>query len=244
MATVQIAYWNAMQLGTVAATSAATNYPALRLYDFELGKMWKATSAVAQTITLTGNAQSINTLLIPDGHNLAGATVNWQYYSGSWTDVSGSPFTATSGLIRKAISAARSDASWRLVITPTTMIPQMPECYMTYLYSFEVQPQYGLTSVDKRNALKIDAVSGRSTYLRLGKSKRYLEYSIYAFDDTDLARLNNLEYHLGLAIPFFIIDHDGNEFFAELVNELDITTFNANSSKYFYSTNLQIQQVF
>ena len=228
MSNIEVGYVNVFESATVLVTSAAAGYPGYRLYDRFLGKMWQATGVEDQIISADqggGVPQAVDTLAIPAGHNLAGATLYLEYSSDNikWFKPPGVPSWGQpdNNLIFKQMSAPQSYRFWRFRIVGPSVAPMVGEIFLTLLYAFSPGAQPSITTSstygNERNVIRNRPKSGLVQFLLCGNPARFRTYFLEQCNDADLAVLQALDSAWQGTLPFLFIDHAGAVFFAELL---------------------------
>lgn len=82
MANIVLCYRNILETGTVTVTSENTSFPKYRLYDRDIGKLFKGNSTPPK-FNITDNQGAtiyeVNRLILPADHNLNGLALQLQY---------------------------------------------------------------------------------------------------------------------------------------------------------------------
>jgi hypothetical protein len=241
MQQMQVAWFNLLELSTVTVTSEASDAPAYRLYDRVFGRPWKATSTAAQTIKNNQAALGIqtDTLIIPPGHTLAGATLSWQSSNvdSGYTNLVAPWVQADSNLITK--TAPCSHVYQQLVISGASVVPQIGELLFTRLVTFTA-PDFGSRVGSRPEVSRVQLRGGSPAYVKWGTTKKALTYEIPSGRASERFQYDSWFDAWDGCKPFFIIDHLGNAFFAELMDPPEYVEKDVNS----YALSLRIQQVF
>lgn len=221
---LQVAWLNILETGTVTVSSQAVGYPAYRFYDRKIGPMWEGTSTADQTIFVDqggGSPQAVDTLIIPEGHNLAGATISWQNSTdnASWSDAV-TPFVAGSGTILKQMIAPQAKRYWRLVIHGASTAPQIAELFVTLLVTIGDPDAENTRFGKQQNVDRTESKSGVTRFSVNGRDRAILTYPFDNIPESLLATFIEWDAAWGGANPFFLIDHRGNIIFAELLDRL------------------------
>lgn len=223
MQQMQIGWINLLELAdSVTVTSADPSAPAYRLYDRLFDVPWTAINTAEQIIKVDQGTlgQEVNALVIPQDHNLAGATIMWQRATvdndGSYVNVIPPWMQAGEGLILKL--GTHSDRFQRLKITGAAAPPQMGELYLTNLHTFRA-PDFGSRRATQYNVRRNVGTGGRPSYVKLGPSYTVLSYEMPSILLEDEAFYQAWFEAWDGGKPFFMTDHTGRIFFAEILTE-------------------------
>ena len=143
---IKCAYKNILESSAVslAAGTEDSVYPLYRLYDRDIGRIFKTTAAETIEVKVdqgpTGNLAA-DRLLIPSGHNLDGMALDIKYSDNDadYYDATtqwGQPGT---GLINKSWDSA-THRYWKFIMTSPVAVPEMPELFLTQTYAWEKDP--------------------------------------------------------------------------------------------------------
>jgi hypothetical protein len=123
------------------------------------------------------------------------------------------------GLIDKPFTSPGAKHVWTLTITGGT--PELAEMYLTKELEFLRNPNYGLGQGIKKNVQRFETQSGLAHFIKLGEIKQWRDYQLTKVEATQKADLVAWEAHCEGIKSFYIEDHDGTVFFAELQGDLD-----------------------
>lgn len=233
---MKIGFVNLLEDGTVTVTSSESLYQSYRLYDRIFGRMWKATSTATQTIQVDQGAsgsQAIDALIIPAGHNLNGCNLQWQYSDNgsSWSDAVTDWAQSGSGIIVKQASASSTHRYWKLEIAGASAAPYCAEVFMTLLYTFD-PPVLGLTRKTDRIVTRQVSYTGFPHPVKQGVSKRSHNGTMIISDSTMLSNFEAFLDQRDGYKPFYIEDHNSDQYFAEFPSEPERTYMLPNASSY------------
>lgn len=243
MATIQIGYSNVLESATLITATSATNYSTDRLKDRDFGKLWICGSSSSPQhiiINQSGTAIASNCVVIPYGHTLNGLTMTLAYGSDGITFGTTSVSWTQSGTstIKQTYSSATPNY-WRFSHTSGTGTMRMPELMLTNLVSFTAQPRISDLKESKYYCVKsLESKSGISTFMSYTTSKRKMEYSMIV-GSTDKTYWENAQTYFDTYGPFFFVDHQGNNLFVELLDDLSFKPVTANK----YELNVSLQEV-
>jgi hypothetical protein len=209
------------------------------------------TSYPAHTFIVDQGASGIDncdTLVIPSGHNLNGTNVELEYSTDnvSYSDAVTNWTQTDANIIVKQASAVLNKRYWKLTIsgfTSPTMLPQLPELFMTELKTLTAVPTYGLRKINKRFVYRDETPSGKVRFFYKGAPKRYYEYTLPAAKSDDKTILEALEDECGMVKPFYFEDHEGNKMMAELTEPINyVPIAKNNAGDVLYRIDLKIME--
>lgn len=247
--TVSACYKNILETSTVtlSAGTSDSSYPLYRVYDRDIGKVFKTTAAVTTEIKVDQGASgnlAIDRLLIPSGHNLAGMTldIKWSDDDVSYT-AAVTQWTGAAGNIDKSW-ASLTHRYWKFIITSPGSIPQIPELFLTETYIFEKNPNLPLGEMDDVfNVERSQTAGGQVRFLTHGTAKRRRNYTIKAAGETQRVNITTLNTAWSGGKPFWIYDHEGTLFYCELANPIRLTQDTENLSGGLYGFTLDVLEV-
>ena len=241
MAIIQVGYSNCLESAdSITATSSATNYSTNRLKDRDFGKLWLCGSTTTpQRIVINQSTTPIaSNCLIAYKHTLDTLGLILEYGSDGVSYSTRTSWTQSGTGLIKIPYTATTPNFWRLSHTSGTGTMRIAELMLTNLVSFTAQPQQGLKESKYFCVKSLESKTGISTFLSFTTSKKNLEYSLIV-GSTDKTYWQNVQTYFDTYGPFFFIDHQGNEFIAELVDDLVFTPVSATS----YELNVKLQEV-
>ena len=220
---VIINYRNILETSEVTVSSENASFPAYRLYDRNIGKLFKGNSTPANFyITVdqcTGNFEA-DRLIIPSGHNLGGLALKLQYSTDNFVSDShdADSWTGYLGDMNRSFSA-QTKRFWRLNIASPATAPELTEMYLTKDYTFERSPVYGLIESQKKNVKREESLSGQVQLTKYGEMKRVRRYNV-----NQMSALQRYNFELWVqqwagTKCFYVIDHTGILIFMEMLNE-------------------------
>lgn len=171
--------------------------------------------------------EEINTLVIPSGHTLDGLNCQFQYSDDDslWSDAVLDWTQSGSDIIVKQFTPS-SHQYWRLYTTGSSSdieLPSLSEFYLTNTYTIVSNPKYNSireTYVSSINKIEIPSWKYDSIINNIYRKK--LEYELPFCSTTEKEKIEEIrEFCLGKK-PFFIIDHNSNEYFVELMEDIII----------------------
>lgn len=248
MAQIKILYRNILENSTVNPTNENTSYPKYRLYDRDIGKLFKGNSSAA-TWSITIDQQSsathtiypIDRLIIPSGHNLNGIGLRIQYSSDNFAgdiNTATSWTQSTTGIIDKSITS-NTQRYWRISIFDHS-IPELPELFLGKDYSFQRNPGYGSRTGKKANVMREETQSGKRRAIKLGELKNTRTYELSVIETSQKDDFETWFEHTEGLKPVYLTDEAGNVLYVELLNDLD---FSYKARNNIYSVVLEFQEV-
>jgi len=222
---VKLCYRNILETGNVSVTDQNNSYPSYRLYDRDIGKLFKGNSAGNNnqfSIIIdqgANNAIEIDRLIIPAGHSLNGLALEL-YHSNdgnNWTGAANN-WNATSGTVDVSFNATTKQY-WDLVINTNNSVPELSEMFLTKTYTFERNPNYGLEDGKKKNVLSDETQSGLVRLVKFGEPRRFRSYQLTKIGDNQKTNLESWDDHCEGIKALYLIDHQNGAFFAWLTTK-------------------------
>jgi hypothetical protein len=224
---IKIMYRNILETGTVSVTTEDTSFPKYRLYDRDIGLLFKAT-AYASPFAINvdqgaSNIYEVDRLIIPEGHNLNNLACSLRYSTDNFgsDDHEAIGWTQGDALLIDKTFTAQAKQYLKLNITAPERIIEMPECYLTKAYIFARNPSWGFGYGNKRNIAREESLSGYIQKTKWGEPRIHQRYDLTRISDAQRAALKAWDDHCEGSKSFYIEDILGTLLFAELVqNEL------------------------
>lgn len=226
---IKTCYKNILETGTVSLTAgtADTAYPLYRIYDRNIGRVFKTTSAVTTEVKVDQGASgnlAIDRLLIPSGHNLNGMTLDI-LYSDNDTDYYPAVtqwVQSGSGLIDKAWTSI-SKRYWRFKITTPASIPQITELFLSPTYEFERGDDRPGGPFDPIfNIERDESFGGQVRFLIKGDPRKQRVYRFEVVKETQKTNMSTLNDAWAGSKPFYLYDHEGIWIFGEMRTPLGL----------------------
>jgi len=216
---IKIFYKNILENGAVTVTTENTSYPKYRLYDRDIGLLFKGNSTPSQfQINIDQGVYAINPgvdkIIIPSGHNFSGKTVRLYHSLDGVTYEQILAWVMPSDRYEKDLPYTEK-RYWRFGIDSPSSAPEFSELWLGKSYEFERGPSYGYDRGMKDNINRIESKSGQSQKTIWGLERKRRRY--------DLTKISN-EQRIELEIfrtfiygkNFYIEDVEGELFFVEL----------------------------
>ena len=216
-----LAYKNLFEIGTTAVTDENASFPAVRLYDRDIGLLYKANSAPANSyITVdqgAGGTTDVSRLIIPVGHNLNGLVLKLQRSVDNFaTPIDVVTWTQGDALqISKSFAQPATTRYWRLNITCAGVTPQMPEIFLSQDVVFSYNPEYGGPIGTQYNVDRWEVEAGLVRKVKKGNPRRVYRYDWAVLADTDKTVLQAWADHLDGLKSFYLCDVAGTWVFCE-----------------------------
>jgi hypothetical protein len=229
MSKVKTAHINILEASTVTLSAGTedTDYPLARLYDRNVGRMFRPTAA--ETIEVkadqgAGSPEAVDRLLIPAGHNLSGMTLDILH---SPDDSSYTPavtqWTGADGLIVKSWQPLQK-RYWKFRITSPSSVPELAELFLTSSYEWARNPSRPAGRLDRVfNVERAETASGKDRFMVRGAPRRVRSYTIPGMGDAQKDELLGLNEGWAGSKPFWLYDHEGGWIYGTLTEPMDIT---------------------
>jgi len=222
---IKLCYRNILETSTVTVTTEDTSFPKYRLYNRDIGKLFKGTAFASPFAIVANQGASpiydVDRLIIPVGHNLNGLACSLRYSTDNFGSDDHEAVGWTQGdalLIDKEFTLANKQY-WKLNITAPATIIQMPEMFLTKSYAFERNPNYGLKDGKTKNIEDLETRSGSLRLVKSGEPRRYRSYQLTKIESTQKTNLQTWDDHCEGIKSLYLEDHTGDLFFAWLVTK-------------------------
>lgn len=224
---MECCYKNILETSTVSLSAGAEDqsFPLYRIYDRDIGKIFRAGSAATLEIKIDQSASPIpaDRFLLPAGHNLDGMNLKLRHSDDdvSYTDAIPEWIQQGNGLINKSW-ASLTKRLWKFIIAGPASAPEAAEIFISETYTWEgLWPQPSGLCEDIFNAEHDQTASGLDRFLIHGGPKRQRVYKVRA----GTAQKNNM-----LALysacqgskPFWFRDHEGEWIYGRLRSPLNL----------------------
>lgn len=247
MANVTVHFLNILENSTVTSTDANASFPLKRLYDRDIGKLFKFNSHGANLAVVADQGAStsyeVGRLIIPVGHTLNGLAIKLQYSTtGAWggEEVDALSWTQGDALIINKSFTAQTKRYWRLIITSDpAAAPEIPEMFLTKDLVFAQNVGPNVVEETERNVARDMTLSGRGRWIKNGEPKRSRLYDLKTIGTTQKSDFESWEALCGGSKPFYVTDHNGTLIFMEMLNKLKFTYLTAS----ILSTSLELLEV-
>ncbi len=224
MASLYIVYRNIYENSTVTVTTEDSDYPEWRLYDRDIGKMYKGTSTATHLLKADQGATTIwgvDTCLVSAGHNLDVGDDTDVFLQSSdndsvWSTAASGVNIATTAMIAFELGAAEDHRYWRVKLNALGANPEIPEIFIGEKIEFENCILYGDDEGKKGNVERMESISGIPNFLQQGVEREYRRYRFFLRTDTQRTNMEDFLTH-SRNKPFWIKDLDGEWYFMSLV---------------------------
>lgn len=220
---IKIMYRNILETGTVTVTTENTSFPKYRLYDRDIGLLFKGTAFASPFAIKVNQGASpiyeVDRLIIPAGHNLNGLACSLRYSTDNFGSDDHEAIGWTQGdalLIDKTFTAAIKEY-WKLNITAPATIVELPELYLTKAYTFTRNPSWGFAYGDKRNVVREESLDGHVQKTKWGDPRVHQKYDLTKILDAQKTAMKAWDDHCEGSKSFYIEDIIGSLLFAEMV---------------------------
>jgi hypothetical protein len=222
---IQVMYRNILESSTVTVTSENTSYPAYRLYDRDIDRLFKGNSSPATFDILIDQGTSlyeVNTLIIPTGHNLTDLILRLYYSDDNATFYQASAWYGVSGQMDREVSLTGA-RYWKLRIYNPSSPPEIPELFLTQSYEFEHNIRWGFAKRDRFNINRREVLSGRLVQIKNGVARREREYSILRMPSSQKDEFEIWQSITEGMKGFYVRDDSSALFFTELLEPMRFT---------------------
>jgi hypothetical protein len=227
---LKTAHINILETSNVTLTAGTEDsaYPLYRLYDRNIGRVFRPTAAETIEITIDKGASKIepvDRLLIPAGHTLDGMTLDIMH---SDDDVTYTPAAAQwvqsgDGVIEKSWTAV-AKRYWKFIVTSPASVPELAELFLTSGYAWPRDPARPAGPLDyELNMISGRTSGGQDRFQSMGPERRRRSYHVPCAPEAQAQALLVLQAGFGARGPFWMYDHAGQWMFGKLEGQLDVT---------------------
>ncbi len=223
---VKILYRNILENSTVGFTSENALFPIYRLYDRDIGKLFKGDSTTNPFLITLNQGSTIyaaDRLIIAAGHNLSGHALKIQYSTDNFGyDIHDAvSWTQPDSLLIDKSFTSQTKQYWRLNIANPSAAPELAEMFLGPSYTFVANPIFGAREARKRNEYNDQTNSGLDFDVELGDPKEFRAYELKDMGSAQKAEFRALETLCGGVKAFWMEDHLGTVLFGKKINEED-----------------------
>lgn len=226
MANIKVAYRNILENSTVLVTTEDTSFPKYRLYDRDIGKLFKATAYASPFGFDIDQGASpiyeIDRLVIPVGHNLNGLDCTLWYSSDDISYYTAVTWVQGDALIIDKSFTAQTKRYWVFNIVAPATIVQMPEFFLSKTYTFERNPSYGSKVGKQKNISRNETQSGRVRRIKWGEPRLSALYDLLILT-AQKTSLEAWDVATEGTKYFYVWDESGYPYFMELLNDLNFS---------------------
>jgi len=244
MANIKVAYRNILENSTITVTTENASFPKYRLYDRDIGKLFKGTAFASPFAIVADQGATtiyeIDRLIIPVGHNLNGLACSLRYSTDNFSadDHEAVGWTQGDALLIDKTFTAQTKRYWKLNVTAPATIVQLSEMFLSKLYTFERNFSYGSKVGKQKNVLRNETQSGRVRRIKFGEPR------LSAIYDLLILTVQKTSFEAWDSVTegtkyFYVWDENGTPYFMELLNDLDFT-YKANG---IWNTHLELLEV-
>ncbi len=220
-------YQNILETSTVTLATGAedASYPLYRLYDRDIGRLFKTTAAVTTTVKVDQGASpaAIDRLLIPAGHNLSGMTLDIKWSTDDITYTAAvAQWVGAAGFINKEW-ASLTKRYWKFIITTPGSIPQIAELFLCPTYTWEKNPSRPNGASDPAfNIERLQSASGDIRYLKNGDPKQRRAYQMPRCREAQKDNIDALNDAWAGYKPFWLCDDAGIWIYGEITAPINL----------------------
>lgn len=208
--------WENILEGSAVTLGAGAEDPACPLYrvhDRNMGRLFRASApgtVIVRAVQPASAVRPADRLIIPAGHELAGATLTVRSSADdvTYTPVAG-PFAAADGIITREWASV-AHRYWEVEISSPLAPAGLAEVFLTSTLAWTHQPArpsgpHGLIP----NVTRTPTASGAERYVLHGPPRRTRSYAVPRCAEAQRAGIEALEAGCEGARPFWLLDHDG-----------------------------------
>lgn len=200
--------YNILESSTVTVSSEDSDYPKYRLYDRDIGLLFKSQSYTGDFIIHIDQGSTtypINTLIIPAGHNLDGLTCYLEYSDddSAWEAVGNGVFTPSdTDLIAKEFPTSYDHRYWRLRFNVSSFVVEVPEIMLFQNTSIK-GPVVGHNEEFDRNFARIESIGGKPYFFEKSSQKQHFVLDLVALTDENRRDIETLLSDIEGGKPFY-----------------------------------------
>jgi len=243
---IKLYYKNILEGSTVTVTTENTSYPKYRLYDRDIGLLFKGNSTPSQfQINIDQGVYAINPgvdkIIIPSGHNFSGKTVRLYHSLDGVTYEQLLAWVMPSDRYEKDLPYTEK-RYWRFGIDNPSSAPELSELWLGKGYAFQINPIIGADERWRRNVFSEELESGVDTEVKRGERKR-----VRIFDLRDVRQDQKIDFEAWDALcegikPFWVQDHNGAMIYMKMINDLEFR-YDGEDPDPYYSNHLELREV-
>jgi hypothetical protein len=221
---IRLYYRNILESAlSITVTSENASFPKYRLYDRQIGLLYKGSTAPSLFVVdvdqgLVGNQYPIDTVIVGPGHNLDGLLLRLLHRAvgGDWGQACA--WTGIAGTMRQSFDLTL-DRYWRLLIEAPSANPELTELWLTKKCELERGPSYGSDRGMEENINRLQSKAGQVQKIIWGLEKRARRFDFTKISESQRMELETLRVS-GYAKNIWIEDLEGELFFAEILGGL------------------------
>lgn len=225
---IKCACLNILEGSAVSLASGAEDpsYPLYRLYDRDVGRIFRAAAAGTIEVRVDQGASpaAVDRLIIPAGHGLDGTTLDILH---SDDDVSYDPAApewvqSGAGLINKSWTAV-AKRYWKIRITAPSSAPELTELFLSSTYEWERNPARPAGPLERVfNVEHSQTAAGQDRFLVHGGPKRRRPYHVPRCSEAQKDSMVALFSEWAGSKPFWLEDHEGDWIYGRLRGPLNL----------------------
>jgi len=243
---IRIYYKNILEEATITVTSENTSYPKYRLYDRNIGLLFKGNSTPSQFLIDIDQGShlyqnQINKIIIPSGHNFSGKVVRLYYSEDGINYEQFRAWTMPSGRFADDFPLTEK-RYWRFGIDNPASPPELSELWLGKGYAFQINPIIGADEKWRRNIFTEELESGVDTEVKRSERKR-----VRIFDLREIRQEQKIDFETWDALcegikPFWVKDHGGTLIYMKMLNDLEFK-YDGEDPDPYYSCHLELREV-
>lgn len=223
---IKSAWINALETSTISLSAGIedSSFPLYRLYDRNVGRSFKPSSAETIEIKIdqgTTAPNPIDRLIVPSGHNLHSMTLDIKHSDddGIYTPAV-AQWTGTDGVISKSWSPV-AKRYWKFVITSPSSVPELAELFLTSTYEWDKEPAQPAWPSEKIfNIESAQSSGGQDRFLIHGQPKRRRPFHIARCSMDQKNEITALSDGAHALLPFWLCDHEGEWIYGRLTSPM------------------------
>lgn len=210
-----------------------SSFPLWRLYDGNISRNFKSADSTSVELLITqptDSIQSIDCLVIPEGHNLNGATITLMVSDdGIWYDYILEPWVQSDGNLIAILWEAIQKKYIKVTISGISPNTKLSELVLGLTYTWELNPFFTLSHANEHNVEPKTTSDGHDRFVVTGKTKRARRYRVLYSKETQ--KNNMLLFNNAWAgkNPFWLYDVEGNWIFGKLVSPINLIRRGSNT---------------
>lgn len=222
---IKICRQNIMETSVATLSAGQAGSAIYRLYDRNVSRPFRAQSAGAIEISIDqgGSPMQVDTLIIPEGHNLSGADIRLLRSDDGITYQDVAQAEQEGGGIIVLEFPPVSSRFFRFRVESPAVAPEFSELFISPAHGWEKDPPHPIGPLEPEFQVETALTAGGSErYLISGPPKRKRKYSVQSASKElkDMA-LSAYESWAG-AKPFYLCDHEGQWIFGGLRGGLNL----------------------
>jgi hypothetical protein len=228
MPRLSIYYQNILENATsvVMTPAAESAFPVYRLSDRHIGRMCVASSDSSTSIVINQSSSplEIDTIIIPEGHNLSGVSCSLDHSANGSSFVTALTWLQSgSDAIKKTMASPITANYWRLSLSLQSDPIEIAELFLTVKQTLERNPNEDDREMFPRfNVERIEDTGGRPRYIVKGEPREYRGYQFDYASAEMRGMIETLNDAWAGHKPFWVEDTDGSLIYGELYSPIEM----------------------